>query len=253
LCGALTRALASDAELARLGVAGDLRPLAARVLVLAGARDAAAAVAAIERLRRVVLQGALGELRAPAADLVAQLADRLAYACSLAAGAGVAAQPAAQPSSPAPPFEAPAPSEALKVLDARIAQSRSTGRPLALMLVELDDHGRLDLVEGSAAPGGPLSQQLLDAARRVMRDADAALPGEDGRTWLIADGVSRAGAEAIARRLDGAVRALGSWRGAPLAVAVGLAIRPADGDDAAALLTAAEEGVFEAAAAGSRL
>ena len=81
-------------------------------------------------------------------------------------------------------------------------------------------------------------------------DDRSALSGEDGRVWLIADGVTRAGAEAIARRLEGAVRALGSWRGAPLSAAVGVALHPHDGQDAAALAARAEEGGFAAAAAG---
>lgn len=249
LCGALCRALGSDTELARLGVAGDLRALAAEVLPLAGARDAAAGVAAAERLRRVVLRGALEELRGAETELVLGLSDRLAYACSLVAGVGPEGAP------PAPLAVAPeqdeAPTDPLRVLDAWLADRTRAGRPLALLLAELDDRGRLDLIEGSAAPGGGLSRQLLDAARTVLRDADAALPGEEGRVWLIADGVTRAGAEAIARRLEGAVRALGTWRGAPLTAAVGVALHPADGDDAAALAATAEEGVFAAAAAGT--
>lgn len=249
LCGALCRALSSDTELARLGVSGDLRPLAAEVLPVAGALDAAACVAAVERLRRVLLRGALDELRGAETDLVLGLADRLAYACSLVAGAGLEGTVAVPVA--AAPEEGEAPANPLEVLDAWLTDRDRAGRPLALLLAELDDRGRLDLIEGSAAPGGGLSRQLLDAARTVLRDADAALPDEEGRVWLIADGVTRAGAEAIARRLEGAVRALGSWRGAPLTAAVGVALHPADGDDAAALAATAEEGVFAAAAAGT--
>lgn len=249
LCGALCRALSSDAELARLDVTGDLRPLAAEVLPLVGALDSAAGVAAMERLRRVLLRGALQDLRGAETDLVLGLADRLAYACSLVAAAGATGAAAAPVAGSAVKDEVPA--DPLAVLDARLADRTRAGRPLALLLAELDDRGRLDLIEGSAAPGGSLARQLLDAARSVMRDADAALPGEDGRVWLIADGVTHAGAEAIARRLEGAVRALGSWRGAPLTAAVGVAVHPADGEDAAALAATAEEGVFAAAAAGT--
>lgn len=249
LCGALCRALSSDTELTRLSVSGDLRPLAAEVLPLAGAHDLATGVAAVERLRRVLLRGALEEVRSAETELVLGLADRLAYACSLVAGAGPGG------ASGAAVVAGPAPDEAsvnpLEVLDAWLDDRTRVGRPLALLLAELDDRGRLDLIEGSAAPGGGLSRQLLDAARTVMRDADAALPGEEGRVWLIADGVTRAGAEAIARRLEGAVRALGNWRGAPLSAAVGVAVHPADGEDAAALAATAEEGVFAAAAAGT--
>jgi GGDEF domain-containing protein len=249
LCGALCRALSSDTELARLGVSGDLRALGAEVLPLAGAHDPAAGIAAVERLRRVLLRGALDEVRGAEAELAVGLADRLAYACSLVAGAGSSGARAAVGSSTAATGESPA--DPLEVLDTWLADAGRAGRPLALLLAELDDRGRLDLIEGSAAPGGGLSRQLLDAARTVMRDSDAALAGEEGRVWLIADGVTRPGAEAIARRLEGAVRALGSWRGAPLTAAVGVALHPHDGQDAAALAAAAEEGVFAAAAAGT--
>jgi GGDEF domain-containing protein len=249
LCEALCRALGSDTELARLGVTGDLRSLGAEVLPLSGAHDPAAAVAAVERLRRVVLRAALDEVRAAEAGLAVGLADRLAYACSLVAGAGAGG---AQPDVAAVvPGAVEAPTDPFALLSTWLEDDGRAGRPFALLLAELDDRWRLDLIEGSAAPGAGLSEQFLDAARTVMRESDAAVPGDEGRVWLIADGVTRAGAEAIARRLEGAVRGLGSWRGAPLTAAVGVALHPQDGQDAAALAARAEEGVFAAAAAGT--
>src|SRR3989442_6170239 len=53
LCAAVARALRDDAELARLAPGGDLAPLAARAGALAGAGDAASAVAPVHPLRRL--------------------------------------------------------------------------------------------------------------------------------------------------------------------------------------------------------
>ena len=96
LCAAVARGLRDDAELARLAPGGDLAPLAARAGALAGARDAASAVAAIDALRRVLWEAALTELPRAPGTLVADLADRLAATSATVVAATLS------PRSPAP-------------------------------------------------------------------------------------------------------------------------------------------------------
>jgi hypothetical protein len=96
LCAQLVRALGSDAELARL-----LEPPAAReaggavrvdalAAWIAPAGDVASAVHDVEALRGVVWDATLGELSDPAARQVADLSDRLAFACASLLGAVLA-------------------------------------------------------------------------------------------------------------------------------------------------------------------
>jgi hypothetical protein len=96
LCAQAIRALLSDAELDRMAgscAAGSREESAyARELAkLAGARDAEAAVAAVEALRAVLWGALLEELRDPPARQVADLADRLAYVCATALSVTLAA------------------------------------------------------------------------------------------------------------------------------------------------------------------
>jgi len=82
LCAAVVRALGSDHELDRLGPGGDMHPLAARAGQMAGARDPAYAVAAIEALRGVVWRASVGFEGQPEPEQVGALAERLGHVCS---------------------------------------------------------------------------------------------------------------------------------------------------------------------------
>jgi hypothetical protein len=95
LCAQVVRALDSDAELERIAAGdgaggGDGATPALRLNELAGARDARAAVQAVEALRGVLWEALLGELRDPPARLVADLSDRLAFVCAMALAANLA-------------------------------------------------------------------------------------------------------------------------------------------------------------------
>jgi len=91
LCAGVLAALASDAELERL-VTGDGRaPLGASAARLTGARTPSALAAGVEALRAVTWRALRAELRDPAPELVADLADRLAYVCAEIAAASLAA------------------------------------------------------------------------------------------------------------------------------------------------------------------
>jgi len=105
LCAQAIRALFSEAELERMAgscAAGSREESAsARGLAkLAGARDAEAAVAAVEALRSVLWSALLEELRDPPARQVADLADRLAYVCATALSVTLAAPLSAGESVP---------------------------------------------------------------------------------------------------------------------------------------------------------
>src|ERR1039458_4509134 len=92
LCAQAVRAVQSDVELDRLTGQGaptgreETAP-ARRLAAMAGARDAAAAVEAVEALRGVLWEVLLDELRWPIFDRsparqVADISDRLAYVCA---------------------------------------------------------------------------------------------------------------------------------------------------------------------------
>jgi GGDEF domain-containing protein len=101
LCSQMLRALESDDELERLtepprDSAREEPPIAQMLAGLAGARDVASVVAAMEALRGVLWEALLAELRRPVFDrydahLLADLADRLAYVCAMVLAAALPA------------------------------------------------------------------------------------------------------------------------------------------------------------------
>jgi GGDEF domain-containing protein len=101
LCSQMLRALESEDELERLtesprDSAREEPPPAQMLAGLAGARDVASVVAAMEALRGVLWEALLAELRRPVFDrydvrLLADLADRLAYVCATALAAALPA------------------------------------------------------------------------------------------------------------------------------------------------------------------
>jgi GGDEF domain-containing protein len=107
LCTQMLRALESDDELERLTEpprdSGHEEPPSAQMLAgLAGARDFASVVAAMEALRGVLWEALLVELRRPVFDrydahLLADLADRLAYVCATTLAAALPAALAGGP------------------------------------------------------------------------------------------------------------------------------------------------------------
>ena len=83
LCSGILVALGSDVELERLVDGADGRaPLGAAAARLTGARTAAGLAAGVEALRAVTWRALRAELRDPVPELVADLADRLAYVCA---------------------------------------------------------------------------------------------------------------------------------------------------------------------------
>lgn len=96
LCAQTLRALQSDVELERLTGSGpesarEASAVARKLATMAGARDGAAAVDAVEALRGVLWEALLDELSAPSPRLLADISDRLAYVCARALAATIEA------------------------------------------------------------------------------------------------------------------------------------------------------------------
>lgn len=356
LCASFARGLGSDAELARLTPTGDLAEGVRRLPLLAGARDAAETVAAVEALRACVWESALdGALDAADAATVRQLAARLAVVTATVAATALAGSLEAFAEQPAGPSVAPAPYAAppvdgrdldgvplappqpltasnghlptappafaetgrgdyapslhdlrdeeeghdsldgrerhdrrddrdgaapagvtqlpqrpaadprhgpagamddsdlwIATLERHIDRCQREGGGLALLRVELVDADRV----AASAPDGEAHVpygRLAQAVRRAIRRQDLVASDHQGRAWVIAPGVGRAGAIALAERIGAGVEHGESWRGAPLAATIGFAVYGEDGHDAAMLIDRAEEAMLAATAAGVRI
>jgi GGDEF domain-containing protein len=121
--------------------------------------------------------------------------------------------------------------------------------PFAALVVELADVERLRHAE---LPGevSRLTGLVETALASELRPADSLTRESPGRYWLLAPETDVDSSRALAERLASAVRGGASHRGAPLEVAVGIAVCPVDGGQAAALAAHAEIALYAARAAG---
>jgi GGDEF domain-containing protein len=121
--------------------------------------------------------------------------------------------------------------------------------PFAVLVVELADVERLRHAE---LPGevSRLTGLVEAALTGELRPADSLTRESPGRYWLLAPETDSAVARALVERLASAVRSAASHRGAPLEVAVGIAVCPLDGSQAAALAAHAEIALYAARASG---
>jgi GGDEF domain-containing protein len=200
------------------------------------------------------------------AERAALLAQRLADVSSaLALLAGTR-----ESLSPRAPLEPPEPSPvdaAIQIHDTReeerpahpSAWTHSIGRrlerysedrlPFAVLLIEVLDIDRL----AHAEPHGELARLTTQVERAVgaeLRPADVLTHEAQGRYWLVTPETDAPGSRRLAERLARAVRLAAQHRGVPLEVAIGIAVCPEDGQDAAALAAHADVGVYAARAAG---
>jgi hypothetical protein len=123
------------------------------------------------------------------------------------------------------------------------------GLPFAALLVELLDVGRLD---GDEPPETPslLASAVEDALAAELRAASGSVTQErPGRYWVLAPGTDRVGAERLSERLAGAAHSSMRQRGYSLEVAIGTAVCPDDGREAAALAAHADVGLYAARSA----
>jgi GGDEF domain-containing protein len=133
-----------------------------------------------------------------------------------------------------------------------IRQAERSGSALSLLLAELEDGERVASVERATEAGATFGQ-FAQAVRSVVRREDILACETDTRAWIIARDTARRGAYALGERIAGAVEEAPPWRGAPMTVSVGIAVYREDGQDAGALIEAAEEAKFAAAASGVRV
>ena len=257
LCTAIVRALVSDSELERLRGDRDLAPLAASAGRLSGASDGAAAVEAIELLRAVIWEAIEEEsARAGSEPAIgwAPLGDRLAHVCAVVTAATLSAMGAARGASPSADDLAPvrvARGEGAPLWVEALERQVAQGGRFALLLVELDGADRLREAEPAGAADAAFARSAR-AIRAQIRRGDLVAHEEDGRTWVIAPELGRAGANALAERIAAAIERAASLRAVPLAASVGVAIFPEDAPDGQSLSERAEEDMFATRAQGAR-
>jgi GGDEF domain-containing protein len=280
VCAAVVRALADDDDLRRIEPGGALELLVARTGEFAGAIGSESTSRAVDALSAVIWSAARDELSHPEPEEVYELVERLAVVIELVRGAALRSaetepaplhaiadadpEPAASPPQPRrlspvgstqPTWPVPPPPPTpeplwIGALEDEILRSERSGAALALLLVELDDADRISAAE-SAREASATFGRFAQAVRSVVRRGDILACESEARAWIIARDTSRAGAQALAKRAAGAVRAARSWRGAPLTVSVGVAVLGEDGRDSEGLAEAAEEARWSAAASGT--
>ncbi len=242
ICAAMVRALADDAELERIAKGGELEPAVARVGELAGASTPEEVSQSVDELRAVIWSASLSALEDPDTGQVAELAERLALIGELVRGAALRRSSGAR-SGWAQPSLWPA------VLEREIDRSRRAGVVMSLLLVELEDVGRILAVEPPERADEVL-EGATAAIRSAVRRGDTVVGDGAMRAWVIAPGTDRDGAAELGADLVQAVRGAGSWRGARLSVAIGVATLGEDAGDVQGLIEAAEEARFTASARG---
>ncbi len=121
--------------------------------------------------------------------------------------------------------------------------------PFAVLLIEVIDIDRLAHVE-AAQELARLTMQVERAIGAELRPADLLTQEALGRYWLVTPETDSLGARQLAERLARTVRLAARHRGVPLELAIGIAICPEDGSDAAALAAHADVGVYAARASG---
>ncbi|MBS1869064.1 MAG: diguanylate cyclase [Actinobacteria bacterium] len=146
----------------------------------------------------------------------------------------------------------------IATLERHVDRAQREGGGLALLRVELVDSERLATavaidLSGEGDDRGVPYGRLAQAIRRAIRRQDLVASDRQGRAWVIAPAVGRAGAIALAERIGAGVEHGEHWRGAPLAATIGFAVYGEDGRDAATLIDRAEEAMLAASAAGVRI
>ena len=144
----------------------------------------------------------------------------------------------------------------IATLERHVDRAQREGGGLALLRVELVDGERLAASAAAEPPAedrGVPYGRLAQAIRRAIRRQDLVASDRQGRAWVIAPAVGRAGAIALAERIGAGVEHGEHWRGAPLAATIGFAVYGEDGRDAPTLIDRAEEAMLAASAAGVRI
>jgi GGDEF domain-containing protein len=135
------------------------------------------------------------------------------------------------------------------LISRRLERFAQDGLPFAVLLIEVLDIDRLAHVEPPRALAD-LITQVERALGGELRPADVLTREARGRYWLVSPETDDAGARTLAERLARTVRLSASHRGVGLEVAIGVAVCPQDGEEAATLAAHADVGVYAARAAG---
>lgn len=278
LCASILRALARDPDLEQLSEGGESFALAGAAGDLAGANDLITAVSAVESLRTVLWERALHALERTSTQQVSELSSRLSHVCSLltiamlSRGRATAARHehpvASSPRMHAPGelFEPERREQPIEIHDTRaegptawvssigksLQQHARDGLPFVVALIEVIGIERLRHAEDPAQLSG-LTSEVAQALRGELRPADILTREAEGRYWLLASDTDAGAARALAERLIEVVRDTVSHRGAPLEVAIGLAVCPEDGREASELAAQADMKLFAARASGLSL
>jgi GGDEF domain-containing protein len=146
----------------------------------------------------------------------------------------------------------------------QLERFRQDGSSFAVLLVELPDIERLrrDLAPGELSGlADQVERVLASELRQAMRRGAPAAGGAGerawsgsltregpGRYWLLAPHTDRTGASAMAERLTSAALRVARDRGAHLEIAIGTAVCPEDGREAAALAAHADLELYAARA-----
>lgn len=275
LCAAYIAALESDPALDALAQASQ----SARAGSLAGASDPAGIAKAVTALQAAAWGALRANLSEPGGDLMTALSERMAEVSAVIlerslGGASPRPAPAFRPTEesvrppaavvPEPQSErevtvsqptagAPSPSgESWRATIERRVARAGEREPFAVLTAELDDIDRI-----IAAGSGKEVATAIDAAERAMIDslapADVLVRERVGRYWIVSSAEDHQTARALGERVAVAVSDAASIAGTPLAVSVGLAMHPEDGEDGETLAATADEALFAARAAGIRI
>ncbi len=134
-------------------------------------------------------------------------------------------------------------------IGASLERHAAEGLPFAVLLVEALGVHRLAQEEPAAVLTG-LLDRVEAAIERELRPTDTIVREGGGRWWLTASRADSGGARALAERLAPTARAAAVHRGESLGVAIGVAVCPADGEEAATLAAHADVDLYAARAAG---
>jgi GGDEF domain-containing protein len=134
----------------------------------------------------------------------------------------------------------------------RLERHAEDGLPFAVLLIEVPDIDRLAQAE-SAEELTRLIVSVERALSEELRPADVLTRETRGRYWLVSPETDGSGARTLAERLARTVRLSASHRGVGLEVAIGVAVCPQDGGEAARLAAHADVGVYAARAAGQSI
>lgn len=133
-------------------------------------------------------------------------------------------------------------------IERRLQRHAADRMPFSVLLVEVLDVERLRALRSNDEVLREI-WAVESAVAEQLRPADTLLREIDGRWWLVAPDTDAVAARQLAERLASAARRF-SHRGAPLRVAVGIAVCPDHGLDPTALIGHADVDLYAAQAAG---